>query len=373
MVELRFNSPLATNEPFCYQKLIERSEQTSDASRADSNAEGGPKSLKSTTHEVQWPLFPQLDWMASSEVDQKFLGRLAKAVEPDNPLLSSILFKILGLSLNLAQQLVAAKKQRKPSPTTSPLFLKRVLHIIWLSREGLVMLQQYVIPMVGNYVELKVLAYKLRASFHHIFVLFHNQPPVSNMGSWAPEAREAALALAAPGGAKKTATAEDEDPISRSSSVQPTHPLEGGPVGPPPGFESHVALLPPSFLLPGQDFLPAAHEHFKEAIMLADDLLWGSHSLRLSVRTEYAAFLYECIHDADASRKLAKETIAEVYDATEGMDDDMFNDACELVTVLGKMMKRGLGSNNTLRSKSIGSNSASAPKVTPPLGMENPI
>jgi hypothetical protein len=109
-------------------------------------------------------------------------------------------------------------------------------------------------------------------------------------------------------------------------------------------------------------------------VKLADELLWGSHSLRLSVKTEYAAFLYECVHDAEASRKLAKDTIAEVYDAAEGMDDDMFNDACELVTVLGKMMKRGLGSSNTtLRSKDLGSNSAPRAKQTSPTGMENAI
>lgn len=311
--------------------------------------------------------------MASSEVDQKFLGRLARAVENDNPLLSSILFKILGLSLNLAEQLVAAKKQRRPDPTTSPLFLKRVLHILWLSREGLVMLQQYVIPMVGNYVELKVLAYKLRASFHHIFVLFHNQPPVSSMASWTPDLMATAADMVFKANANKGSVATDDDPISRPSSIQPTHPLEGGPVGPPPGFESHVPLLPPSFLLPARDYLPAAHQYFKEASRLADQLLWGSHSLRLSVKTEYSAFLYDCVHDADASRKLAKETIAEVYDATEGMDDDMFGDACELVTVLGKMMKRGLGSNNTLRSKGQDSNPALGIRITPPPGMENPI
>ncbi|PNY18332.1 Uncharacterized protein TCAP_07567 [Tolypocladium capitatum] len=309
--------------------------------------------------------------MASSEVDQKFLGRLARAVENDNPLLSSMLFKILGLSLNLAEQLVAAKKQRRPDPTTSPLSLKRVLHILWLSREGLVMLQQYVIPMVGNYVELKVLAYKLRASFHHIFVLFHNQPPVSSMASWTPDLMAAAAAadVVFKANANSGGDAADDDPISRPSSVQPTHPLEGGPVGPPPGFESHVALLPPSFLLPARDYLPAAHQYFKEACRLADQLLWGSHSLRLSVKTEYSAFLYDCVHDADASRRLAKETIAEVYGATEGMDDDMFSDACELVTVLGKMMKRGLGSTG----KGQESNPALGVKATPPPGMENPI
>lgn len=298
--------------------------------------------------------------MASSEVDQKFLGRLAQAVENDNPLLSSMLFKILGLSLNLAELLVASKKFRKPDPATSPAHLKRVLRILWLSREGRVMLQQYVIPMVGNYVELKVLAYKLRASFYHIFVLFHNNPPVSNMANLTPEI----MAMMTPPQQDK-GKGPELDPESRASSVQPTHPLEGGPVLPPPGFEIKIETLSPSFLLPSEDYLPTARQYFEEAMRLADDMLWGSHSLRLSVRTEYVAFLYECAHDSEGSRKLAKETIAQVYDATEGMDDDMFSDACELVTVLGKMMKRGLGSNTTLPKGPYA--------ATPPIGMENPI
>lgn len=308
--------------------------------------------------------------MASSEVDQKFLGRLARAVENDNPLLASMLFKILGLSLNLAEQLVAAKKQRRPDPATSHFFLKRVLHIIWLSREGLVMLQQYVIPMVGNYVELKVLAYKLRASFHHIFVLFHNQPPVSDMARWTPALMSTALDVLSTAGEE---LGESCRPPERPSSVQPTHPIEGGPVGPPPGFEPHVALLPPSFLLPSDDYIPDAHTYFRQAVGLADELLWGSHSLRLSVKTEYAAFLYDCLHDADASRRLAKETIAEVYDATEGMDDDMFRDACELVTVLGRMVTRGLGPDSAVRGKARELKPALGPALVPPPGMENPI
>ena len=309
--------------------------------------------------------------MASSEVDQKFLGKLAKAVENDNPLLANMLFKILGLSLNLAEKLVAAKKQRRSDQGNSPTALRRVLHILWLSREGLIMLEQYVIPMVGNYVELKVLAYKLRASFFHIFCLFHNSPPVSNMGNmgrWTPDIT-AAL---------DKGKGLDIDPVSRSSSVQPTHPLEGGPVLPPPGFEIQNTPLPPSFLLPSKDYLPTAKAHFLEAIDLADRLLWGSHSLRLSLKTEYTALLYECEHDAEGSRQLAKDTVAEVYEATEGMDDDMFQDACELVTVLGKMMKRGLGSRRESRSSKVPpTTTASVPTATPPSGpppgMENPI
>jgi hypothetical protein len=313
--------------------------------------------------------------MASSEVDQKFLGKLAKAVEPENPLLASMLFKILGLSLNLADQLVRAKKQRRPEPSRAPQFLELVFHIIWLSREGLKMLEQYVLPMVGHYGELKVLAYKLRASFYHIFVLFHNNPVVSDMGMSTPEAL-ATMTIPRLQPAKLDkgkGIATEDDLESLGSSIQPTHALEGGPVGPPPGFGPPPAELPASFLIPAMDYLPAARQYFRDAVALAEELLWGSHSLRLSVKTEYAAFLYECVHDAEGSRQLAKDTIGEVYEAQEGMDDDMFSDACELVTVLGKMMKRGLTPGNTLRSKGQIANPLQAATTQAPIGMENPI
>lgn len=293
--------------------------------------------------------------MASLEVDQKFLGKLARAVEPENPLLASILFKILGLSINLSQHTVNAKKQHKVEHTSRPnQSLELYFHIIWLSREGLTLLEQYVIPMVGNYVELKVLAHKLRASFYHIFVQFHNQPPVTTWGISTPEVQSIASMAQQPRRDKGKGLAKDSGFGPAYASFQPTYASEGGPVGAPPGFGPEP---PAAFLFPAVDYVPIADRCFKEAVALAQQLLWGSHSLRLSVKTEYSAFLYECVHDAEYSRQVAKETIADVYDATEGIDNDMFTDACALVAVLGKMMKRGLGSNNTLRSKGQGSSS----------------
>lgn len=321
--------------------------------------------------------------MASSEVDQKFLGQLARAVEPKNALLSSMLYKLLGLSINLAGHLVKAKKQRRLDTTRMTQSLELYFHIIWLSREGLVMLEQYVLPMVGDYVELKVLAYKLRASFYHIFVLFHNYPPVSTLGISSPEAMAAAKMAAASyvrlDKGKNLMQESETASTTARSSLQPTHPLEGGPVNPPPGFGPQPVEAAAAFLLPSADYLPTAHQYFREAITLADTLLWGSHSLRLSAKTEYAAFLYECVHDYDGSRRLAKDTIAEVYEASEGMDDDMFNDACELVTVLGKMMKRGLGSSNPSRTgayspaTTVTTQPESVVTAVPITGMENPI
>lgn len=285
--------------------------------------------------------------MASSEVDQKFLGKFAKTVEPENPLLASMLFKILGLSISLSQQLVKARKQRRleTSRGTGSPSLDLYFHIIWLSNQGLVMLEQYVLPLVGHYVELKVLAYKLRASFYHIFVLFHNHPPVSSMSASSPEIKSLTNEPLRLDKGKAPAREDYGQDMSERPLMQPSHQLEGGPVGgtvrPPPGFAPEA---PASFLLPAGNFLPVAHTYFKQAVSMAEELLWGSHSLRLSVKTEYAAFLYECMHDGPGSRKLAKDTITEVYEASEGIDNDMFNDACELVTVLGRMMKRGMSS-----------------------------
>lgn len=304
--------------------------------------------------------------MASSEVDQKFLGKFAKAEEQTNPLLSSILFKILGLSINLSQHLVKARKQRKLDPARPTESLDFYFHIIWLAREGLVMLEQYVIPMVNRHSELKVLAYKLRASFYHIFVLFHNQPPVSSqfMPGPGPAATSGAPGLPPSKVDKGKGIASDDS--SRLGAAQYSR---GGPVAPPPGFGPEAVG---AFLLPAGDYLPQARRYFEEAVALADQHLWGSHSLRLSVRTEYSAFLYECVHDAEESRKVARMTINEVYEATEGIDNEMFNDACELVTVLGRMMKRGQSGSAKASSPGASQQKTSSPAMQPVTAAQQP-
>jgi len=300
--------------------------------------------------------------MASSEVDQKFLGQFAKNVANDNPLLSSMLFKILGLSVILSKHLVRAHKLRKLDPTRATKSLDLYFHILWLSREGLVMVEQYVLPMVSSFGELKVLAYKLRASFYHIFVLFHNQPNVGKAGRprsvSTPPGLTSPRARADKGKGRDRGSPPSPPIATRPSSIQPPHPIEGGPVR----AEDLPRASPKpaaSFLLPARDYRPVALACFQEANDLAERLLWGSHPLRLSVKVEFSAFLYEGMHDGDASRRLAKGTIAEVYNAQEGMDDEMFEDAAELVGILGRMMKRGLGTGTPGGS----SGSKSTPRV----------
>ena len=65
--------------------------------------------------------------------------------------------------------------------------------------------------------------------------------------------------------------------------------------------------------------------------------------MRLSVKIEFAAYMYDCLHDGDGSRVLAKQAFKDVYNDTSGIDTDMFEDATEQVQILLKMSKRGLG------------------------------
>lgn len=284
--------------------------------------------------------------MASAEVDIKYLGYHGKVTGATNPFLSSFLFKVLGLSVILSEKLLRARRSKHLDPSRDPNSRKLVHHILWLAREGLVMVEQYVLPMVGNYVELRVLAYKLRASFYHIFVLFHNDPPVNRKAASGASTATYSL-FPDPLTPRGTRTTPPRQRTPGGSSSSPHYTI-GGPVGggPPPGLPLPNIPKPGAsavYLLPLLDYRPTALNCFEEANALAESLLPGSHPVRLSVKVEFVAFMYDCLHLADESRRLAKKSIRDVYEATEGMDDESFEDAAEMVSVLGRMMKRGLG------------------------------
>ncbi|KAL8767878.1 MAG: hypothetical protein Q9209_005770 [Squamulea sp. 1 TL-2023] len=298
--------------------------------------------------------------MASSEVDQKYLGLFARQNNDSNPYLSSFLYKVLGLSVLLSKKLIRARRLRKLDTTRDTKSLQLYHHIIWLSREGLVMIEQYIIPMATDQTVLRVLAYKLRASFYHIFVLFHNQPSVHQ--------------TAIP---SFTTTSKSKS-VDKSSMRSFPNPLEGGPVQPlPPGL-APVSVPKPSaaFLLPATDYIPTATHCFTEASALADALLGGSHPVRLSVEIEFAAYMYDCLHDGDGSRRLAGQAISDVYHATEHMLDDEFEDATEQVQILGKMKKRGTsvsaGSSTPALGGGEGSTSRAGSSTSTPGTMRTP-
>lgn len=319
--------------------------------------------------------------MASSEVDLKFLGSFATNLSDDHPLLAKQLYILLGNFTMLSPFVIQARKMRRLDTTRHTESVKAYSRIIWYAREALKVVEEYVLPMVASYSELKVLAYKIRASCYHLYVLFHNQPPISLRGGQVhtPPGLKSPRAQIDKG---KGIDRGSPTPPERPSSVQPTHPLEGGPVGgidlaqPPPEFA-------PNFLVPAEDYRPIALKCFQEATALAENLLWGSHPLRLSVKVEFTAFMYDCLKERDHSRQLAKATIAEVYNAQEGMDDEMFEDAAQLVSILGRMMRRGLGGGDSGSTPGAGSSGGrtispsrfgGTPQVAVPSpGMQNPI
>jgi hypothetical protein len=312
--------------------------------------------------------------MASLDFDQKFLGRLAKQTSASNPLLSSSLYQILGLSVLLSKRLVRARKLRKLDTSRDTPSLSAYQHILWLSREGLSILEYYVLPYAQDNQhgpECRVLSVKLRASFYHIFCLFHNQPPVTatNMTITDPRTAFAPPLPASPrqnnGQTRRADTGASLSPSSKRAGKQPmlrepidsitsetsflTNPYAaGGPVGTPspgppnapPGLNPIPIPQPSSFILQPLNFIPLAGGYFQTATAYATSFLPGSHPLRLSVALEHAAFLWDCLHDHEASRRMARRAIKDVYRAQEGMDDTEFEDAAELVGILGRMMKR---------------------------------
>lgn len=284
-------------------------------------------------------------WMASSEVDQKALGIFAATTALEDSFLSAMLYKVLGLSIMLSKKLLRARRLRRLDPTRETKSLLLYHRIIWLSREGLLILQEFVLPLVESYVELKVLAYKLRASFYHVFVLFHNQPAIhlSGLASTAQAETTTEKELQEPGSRFSFKSKPEILPMPYELASRWERKAAGRVTQHPPGLApvQPTPMASASFLLPAHDFTATATACFNQAATLAERMLPGSHPLRLSVKLEYAAYIYDCLHDPTASRRLAKQAIADVYTAQEGMDDESFEDAAEIVGILGRMVKRG--------------------------------
>ena len=306
--------------------------------------------------------------MASLDFDQKFLGRIAKQTADSNPYLSSALYQILGLSIHLSRKLIRARKLRKLDTSRDTPSLAAYQHILWMSREGLSILELYVLPYAQDNQhgpECRVLSVKLRASFYHIFCLFHNQPPVTTTNMESAELRATGAPLSPRSGngrktehglsppskrnGKEPALREPIDSIVSETSFVTNPYAAGGPVGTPspgpplnapPGLNPVPIPQPSSFLLPPLNFVPLATGYFTTATQYATSFLPGSHPLRLSVALEHSAFLWDCVHDHEGSRRIARRAIKDVYRAQEAMDDSEFEDAAELVGVLGRMMKR---------------------------------
>jgi hypothetical protein len=320
--------------------------------------------------------------MASSDVDQKYIGRIAHFTRKRNPIVSEAFYQILGLSVILSRKLYRARRLRRLDTTRETRSLQLYHHIIWLSKEGLAILEAYILPYTQDGQEgpeCQVLAAKLRASFLHIFCIFHNDPPITAASG---------SASFIPGGDDLTPTAgrhsdyysgsgyesmtplKDTTPPKRNSrgrmpalrdpinSVTSdasflTNPYAGEQPGDSPPQEHSAPMFPPglnrpssmphpsAFILPTRNFVPIARTYFTQASSAAATLLPGAHPLRLSTALEHAAFLWDCVRDHEGSRQLSRYTIRHLKDGEdEDVSDEAFEDAAEMVQILGKLMRR---------------------------------
>lgn len=229
-----------------------------------------------------------------SEVDQKYLGKFAKQTTANNPELSAALYKVLGLSTLLNRKLHRARKQRKLDPTRPTKSLDLYKHITWMGREGYTIIET-ILPHVDEFTELRVLIYKLKASFLHVFVLFEFSPTTKvNVLS--------------------SIHAKSANNTNSNSTGAPNKEL---------------------------NYVRPAMEAFKKAYELAEALLPGIHPLRLSVIVEYSAFMFDCVKDYEESRRLAKNGVDEALEVVDAIDDDeTFDEARDLVGSLAIMAKR---------------------------------
>nr|POE50130.1 hypothetical protein CFP56_71593 [Quercus suber] len=321
--------------------------------------------------------------MAVSFVEEKILGRLGRQSEASNPLLSSSLFQVLGLSILLSRKLVKARKVRRLDTARDTKSVHLYHHIIWLAREALSITEVYILPYCqdGEHgPECRVMAAKLRASLYHLFCLFHNNPPVSAVAARSPASSDSTKsstpernrpAGSSPGHSSKyekekssrrkaeKAPLRDPIPSMISDASYVTNPYAGlasSSTPPPiPTSERRTPSRPPglkqikisspqaaaAFLLPPLNFVPMAAQHFATAQHLAESLLAPAHGLRLSVSLEHSAFLWDCEKDHFRAQRLARKTIRDVYTSSEGLDDEEFADASLMVRALGGIVKRG--------------------------------
>ena len=305
--------------------------------------------------------------MATSAIDQKQLGRVARDVGFTHPALSKHFYQVLGLSLLLSEHLLEIQGGLKVVASTG---LPISHHILWLSHQGLAITENCILPLcqvASQPSRCQVMAAKLKASFYHLFCLFHNDPPVSSLPG-EPSERvpgsplDAIIALDKSAGMKRVTTtmpAGLPEPVSSLTSdasyitnpwpqdepvSSPQSPLDfqgtprNGPLLPPGlGLARLISLDIPisaEYILPALNFIPAAASYFAEANAIAEQSLKGCDPLRLSIAYESCLFTLHCTKDLPSAKMAAVNAMKAGYQSCEGMGDDFVEDAAALGAAL---------------------------------------
>ncbi|KAI5274766.1 hypothetical protein E4T47_02316 [Aureobasidium subglaciale] len=283
--------------------------------------------------------------MAISSVDRKILSDLitkqstyGEVLSDDKPasnneFLKRSLYTVLGISMRLESKLELAYERRTHDISTEIRTLSLYHEIIFLAKEGLALTEVSIAPFCGPEAEgeYQTMGYKLRASFHHIFCLYHNTPPVRQLrrkkmeGPSAFSAHWLSSRLEAPEMAVSPAPSVQSfitNPYSISAQAPAVMPHVLGYVPPkitvhprmiperPPGlgaatlFEYDPPVSAGTYLMPALDYTPETKRLFECATRRAESYLHPRHPLLLSLALEHASFLMDCLGDHDGCLKV---------------------------------------------------------------------
>jgi hypothetical protein len=305
--------------------------------------------------------------MALTHVDRKVLANLITYYVSDNKIVVEQLRTVLGISVMLAQKLARAERLRDFDISHETRMLDLYQELLFLAKEGLALTEVCIAPFCGESADgvYQVMALKLRASFHHVFCLYHNTPPVRLLRSkkkqeptpfgdyYMATRKDMAFKLskspvpsmksfvtnpyAADGQAPPVlAHVPDEvpPPITLQSYTAPTRP---------PGLEGNTSVFydPPvsasTFLMPPLDYTPETKRLFEQAAKLAEKLLPPAHPLALSLALERATFLMDCLSDYEKSLKVVKKAARAAWFARNTRHpswEDAFNILREMSEIL---------------------------------------
>ncbi|KAH0287960.1 hypothetical protein KCU62_g5605, partial [Aureobasidium sp. EXF-3399] len=275
--------------------------------------------------------------MAITRVDRKVLAHLINYYVSDNRIVVETLRTVLGLSVMLEQKLSQARRLRQFDKIREARSLDLYQQILFLAKEGLALTEVHIAPHCGENAEgiYQVMALKLRASFHHIFCLYHNTPPVRLLrpnekkelsifsinymanrksqefnlsASPNPSAKSFVTNPYAANGQAPPVLAHEPDKVSPKITLQ----SHAAPTRPPGlGMNATNFYEPPvpasTFLMPPLDYTPETKRLFERAAKFAENFLHPAHPLVLSLALERATFLIDCLSDYEKSLKVVKK------------------------------------------------------------------
>ncbi|KEQ74095.1 hypothetical protein M436DRAFT_14732, partial [Aureobasidium namibiae CBS 147.97] len=254
--------------------------------------------------------------MAITRVDRKVLAHLINYYVSDNRIVVETLRTVLGLSVMLEQKLSQARRLRQFDKIREARSLDLYQQILFLAKEGLALTEVHIAPHCGENAEgiYQVMALKLRASFHHIFCLYHNTPPVRLLRP--NEKKELSIFSINYMANRKSqefnltppVLAHEPDKVSPKITLQ----SHAAPTRPPGlGMNATNFYEPPvpasTFLMPPLDYTPETKRLFERAAKFAENFLHPAHPLVLSLALERATFLIDCLSDYEKSLKVVKK------------------------------------------------------------------